>query len=119
MGTASATYLFHNGGSVSCTVQGLPDLRYVNDAGATARVPVMHGPTGQPVLLQPGGRAQFVTTEVNGLGGYQPGAPQCANPATYRHVSVVLPGGPVSLGGDTTMSVQCGDITTNAWERPT
>jgi hypothetical protein len=59
-----------------------------------------------------------VAHEINGYGGYQPGAPQCAHPATYRHVSVALPGGAVSLGADGTMSVQCGPITVGSWAAP-
>jgi hypothetical protein len=71
------------------------------------------------VLLLPGERVRFVAHEINGYGGYSPGAPQCAHPATYNHVAVVLPGGSVPLGSNATMSVQCGDITIGPWGRPT
>jgi hypothetical protein len=118
-GTVYTTYTFHNGGSAPCAVQGLPQLTYVDDHGATVSVPVQHDPSAGPVLLQPGGRAMFVAHEINGYGGYAPGAPQCAHPATYRHVAVVLMGGSVPLGPNGTMTVQCGDITVGPWGRRT
>jgi len=118
MGTAYFTYMFHNAGSQSCFVAGTPQLTYVDDHGATLTMPVQHDPVGGQVLLKPGDKAQFVMHHINGYGGYAPGAPECAHPATYRHVAVSLPGGSVSLGADGTMSVQCGSITLGSWSRP-
>jgi hypothetical protein len=118
MGTAFTDYTFHNGGSVACTVQGLPELSYVDDSGKTATVPLLPGPVGEPVLVQPGKQVVFNLSEINGHGGYAPGAPECAHPATYRQVSVVLPGGSVSLRSDGTLSVLCGGITVRSWSRP-
>jgi hypothetical protein len=118
MGTAITTYRFHNAGSVACTVEGLPQLSYVDDSGRAATVPLLHGTVGGPVLVQPGKQVIFDLSEVNGTGGYAPGAPECAHPATYRQVAVVLPGGSVSLRSDSTLSVQCGGITVNTWSRP-
>ena len=118
-GTAYFTYFFHDAASRSCFVQGTPVLTYVDDHGATLTMPVQHDPVGGQVLLQPGDKVQFVMHHINGYGGYAPGAPQCAHPATYNHVAVSLPGGSVSLGADGTMSVQCGSITLGSWGRPT
>jgi hypothetical protein len=117
MGTAITDYTFHNGGSVACTVHGLPELSYV-DSGRVATVPLLPGPVGDPVLVQPGKKVTFNLSETNGYGGYSSGAPECAHPATYRQVSVVLPGGSVSLRSDGTLSVQCGGITVGSWSRP-
>ena len=118
MGTAITTYRFHNAGSVACTVEGLPQLSYVDNSGRSATVPLLHGTVGGPVLVQPGKEVTFDLSETNGYGGYPTGAPECAHPATYRQVTVVLPGGSVSLRSNSTLSVQCGGITVNSWSRP-
>ena len=118
MGTAYSTFTFHNSGSVSCRVDGPPGLTYVDSHGATLPVPVNHDAAGGEVVVTPGSKVQFVSHEVNGYGGYAPGAPECAHPATYNHVVVVLPGGSVSLGADGTWSVQCGMITVGSWAPP-
>jgi hypothetical protein len=118
MGTAYSTFTFHNRGSVSCRVDGPPGLTYVDSHGATLPVPVNHDAAGGEVVVTPGNKVQFVSHEVNGYGGYAPGAPECAHPATYSHVAVVLPGGSVSLGSDGTWSVQCGMITVGSWAPP-
>jgi Protein of unknown function (DUF4232) len=117
-GTAYFTFRFHNAGIVSCTVQGSPQLSYVDTGGRAVTMPADHTPGGDSVLLTPGAAVELETHETNGTGGYQPGAPECAHPATYRQVSVVLPGGPVSLRSDGTMSVQCGVITVGFWTKP-
>ena len=118
-GTAYYTFRFHNGGSVSCTVQGSPELTYVDTGGTTHAIPVLHGPAGALVLLAPGEAAQLVTHHINGYGGFSTGAPECAHPATYHQVAVVVADGSVSLRLDGTMSVQCGSITVESWSRPT
>jgi hypothetical protein len=118
-GTVYYTFRFHNGGSVSCSVQGSPELTYVDTGGATHTIPVVHGPGGAAILLEPGQAAQLVTNEINGYGGYGQGAPECAHPVTYHQVGVVVAGGSVSLKSDGTMSVQCGSITVESWSRPT
>ena len=118
MGSVYYTYTFHNGGPVSCTVQGSPELTYVDTGGTVRKIPTEHGSAGSAVLVAPGAAVQLVTHEVNGYGGYPPGAPECAHPATYRQVAVMLPDGPVSLRSDGTMSVQCGSITVESWNRP-
>ena len=117
-GTAYFTYTFHNGGGVSCTVAGYPELTYVDSHGATASVPVRHDSTGGLLTLAPGDAVQFVAHHLNGLDGLGPSAPECAHPAMYEHMSVALPGGSVRLGANGTMSVQCGDITVGPWSRP-
>jgi hypothetical protein len=118
MGSVYFTYTFHNGGSTSCVLQGSPDISYVDSGGARRSMPVEHTTDGQPVRLSPGEAVQLVTHEVDGYGGYQTGAPECAHPATYKQAAVVLPGGHVSLGADGTWSVQCGSITVGYWSRP-
>jgi hypothetical protein len=118
MGSVYYTFTFHNGGPVSCTVQGSPELTYVDTGGTARKIPTEHGPDGAAVLVAPGAAVQLVTHEVNGYGGYQTDAPECAHPATYRQVAVMLSDGPVSLRADGTMSVQCGSITVESWSRP-
>jgi hypothetical protein len=117
-GTVYFTFRFHNGGTVSCSVQGSPQMSYVDTSGVAVPMPADHTAGGDRVLLQAGDAVELVTHEINGYGGYQPGDPQCAHPATYRQVSVVLPGGSVSLKSDGTMSVQCGSITVGTWSKP-
>jgi hypothetical protein len=96
---------------------GFPQLTYVDSHGVTASVPVRHESAGGSLTLAPGDLVQFVAHHVNGLGGFDPGAPECAHPATYEHMSVALPGGLVPMGANGTMSVQCGDITVGPWSR--
>jgi hypothetical protein len=117
-GTVFTDYTFHNAGTVACTVEGLPELSYVDGSGKAATVPLLHGTVGGSVLVQPGKQVKFTASETNGYGGYSSGSPECAHPATYRQVSVVLPGGSVSLRTDGTLSVLCGGITVNSWSRP-
>ena len=99
-------------------MQGPPDLTYVDNSGSTLAVPVVHGTAEGVVLLQPGQAVVFHLSHANGYAGWDPGAPECAHPATYSNVKVVLPGGSVSLRSDGTITVLCGSITVNSWVRP-
>jgi hypothetical protein len=110
MGSLYITYVVRNQSAVGCQLSGAPRLRA--DSGA---VPSTYAGGGDTVLVPPGGQASFVVREVDGYGGYGPGSPQCAHPATYRHLAVELSDGSALPLGDSTLSVQCGEIDTAVW----
>jgi hypothetical protein len=127
-GIASVTVAVRNSGAVSCTLTGAPRLRYVTDGGASAEVPAQYVQGGGPVLVQPGGQALFNVSWINGYAGFQPGSPQCAHPAQYGHLSVVLNDGsvvplsvissvyaPPTSPASAVIAIQCGSIEVSSW----
>jgi hypothetical protein len=127
-GIASVAVTVRNSSEVSCTLTGSPRLRYVTDGGANAEVPAQYVRGGGPVLVQPRGQATFFVSWPNGYAGFQPGSPQCAHPAQYGHLSVVLTDGTIlpfsdisSVAGpparpvSAVITIQCGSIRVSSW----
>jgi Protein of unknown function (DUF4232) len=119
MGSIIDTYTVRNRGSAPCRLQGVPHLDYLS-GGRNVAVPGDYSATGGAVVLvQPGSDAQFSARHIDGYGGYAPGSPQCAHPATYAHLSAVLADGSVlPLGGNASIAVQCGQIEVATWQSP-
>jgi hypothetical protein len=111
MGNLYTTYVVRNHATLACLLRGAPRLEQADGTP----VPSSYADGGDTVLVPPGGQASFVIHEVNGYGGYPPGSPECAHPATYRHLAVALTDGSILPLGDNELSVQCGGLDTAAW----
>jgi hypothetical protein len=111
MGNLYTTYVVRNHATLACLLRGAPRLEQADGTP----VPSSYADGGDTVLVPPGGQASFVIHEVNGYGGYPPGSPECAHPATYRHLAVALTDRSILPLGDSELSVQCGGIDTAAW----
>jgi hypothetical protein len=115
MGSRFTTFKVRNHSSVSCRLHGAPWVRYRRSDGSTATLPATYEPGGS-VLVPAGGTAGFPVQEPDGFGGYDPHGPQCAHPATYHHLAIVLPGGStLALGLNGTLSIQCGKFDVRIW----
>jgi hypothetical protein len=115
MGTAFTTYTVRNRGTAPCTLRGVPALIYIGADGQRALVPGEYGGSGV-VTLAAGGTAHFAVAVGNGLSGYTPGSSNCAHPATFGHVSAMLPdGSSLALGAHAGVSYQCGEAEIAGW----
>jgi hypothetical protein len=110
MGSLFITYVVRNSGALACQLRGAPHL-----LADGAPVTSTYADGGDTVLVPSGGQASFMIREANGYGGYDPGSPECAHPATYRNLAVVLANGSTVALGDSQILVQCGGIDTAVW----
>jgi Protein of unknown function (DUF4232) len=95
-GTIYTTVGLRNLSATTCTVQGIPQVRLLDDQNHPVTAPsVPGGPAGSLVVLRPGGVARFSFGRPN----------VCDDTVVGSRVVVTLPQGPgslvVDLGGDT------------------
>jgi hypothetical protein len=101
----------------ACTLSGAtPVVLYRTAGGATATLPTKAAePAAADYTLAPGARARTLIYIVNGYGGFDPSAPECAHPATYHNLSVQLKNGDAVAVAGFTLDVKCGDILVYNW----
>jgi hypothetical protein len=111
MGSAYYTITVTNHGS-TCALSGRPVLYYTHADGRVGTIPFVASPGGRPtmVTVARGHSADIVLRTPNGYGGYPPGSPHCAHPATYRGVSIGVGTGRVALA-NFVLSVKCEGVT--------
>ncbi len=112
MGSAYTTFVLRNATGSACRLTGPPDLRH-GTAGAPAGT--FAGQT-TTVVVPAHAMVEFATRRTNGYGGYQPGDPACAHPATYAQLSLRLPDASSVELGTGTITVQCGSLTVMEWK---
>lgn len=124
MGTVYQSVIVRNTSAAPCRLSTLPVLYYDTPAGARQPVPATYDiPTQAPVLLAPGRYARFMVATVNG-NPYGPSASQCASPADYKGLSVVLSGSVLFPGAELMLpgfevSLQCDGVRVRPWQRTT
>lgn len=110
-----------NTGRRPCALLGDPAVVVFTDAaGHLVTVPTdreVRPPSGS-TLLAPGQRAEMALYMVNGYGGYDPSAPQCAHPVVYRNLSTRIGRtGLLPLTG-LVIDLKCDGITAYDWAVP-
>jgi hypothetical protein len=115
MGTAGTSIELINTGGAACSLTGYPAVEHT-DGGRTSTVPMDRAEkSATAVSLMPGEAAQFSMRYTNGLGGYPPGAPECAHPVSYHRLVLVLADGERFGLGDTALTIECGGIHAYPW----
>jgi hypothetical protein len=116
MGNAYHTVAVRNISRSPCTVTESPILVGVNEkSGNTGQIPMDDDSSVKLITIAAGQWGYFTIHTVNGLGGYQPADPQCANPHSYRDVVLVLAGSHFPLPGFS-QSWQCGTARAIGWQ---
>lgn len=117
MGTIGHEIVVTNTGGRPCSLLGDPaKLVYRGPGGKTTALPTR--PTGERVadpVLKPGDPAVATVMTVNGFGGYDPAAAECAHPAVYRNLAVRLSGDSLLPLPGLVLDVKCGDIHVSRW----
>lgn len=116
MGSIGYDVVVRNTGSTACRLSGVPDLHYHRADGGAGVVPHAPAPDGPPVLVAPSATALLLMHHTNGYGGYATDSPECAHPATYRGIWIVIGGNRLDLSG-LTLEVLCGELSVLGWEQ--
>jgi hypothetical protein len=117
-GTRGEAVTVTNHRTTPCRLPAFPSLVYTDPAGATHPLPAStSSPEPPAMVVPPGGRAQFSILFVNGYGGYDPTAPECAHPVTYRNIAIKFGTGRLALTG-LTLDIKCGGISLLGWAPP-
>lgn len=110
-----------NTGRRPCALLGDPAVVVFTDAaGHLVTLPTERSvrPPSGSTLLAPGQRAEMALYMVNGYGGYDPSAPQCAHPVVYRNLSAKIGRtGLLPLTG-LVIDLKCDGITAYDWAVP-
>lgn len=116
MGNAYHIVAVHNISRFPCTVTESPILIGVNErSGKTERIPMEDDSSTELVTIPAGQWGYFVVHTVNGLAGYDPSDPQCANPRSYRDVVLDLDGSHFALRG-ISQGWRCGNAQAIGWK---
>jgi hypothetical protein len=115
MGTAYMSIIVQNISATRCQLYGHPTVLFTDPStGRTATMPTQRDGGASPVMLQPGQWATAAIERTNG-NPYGPGAPECAQPRSYRGLSLLVGNDlPYRLPG-LTMAWECGDARIQPW----